>query len=174
MNRKILIVGFLVICAISVPIPTKAMNQEERLVHEDVANQHMNELILTKEYKEKFKKQIIVPSYFPFKITHVSGKIAQDKLTLDYKNVNLTSLLKIQAGPTDGEILLPKGNLYKPVALDKGYNGYFGKMATGYELIFLHNNIQYNVKLIDKDRKYKPSKNELKKVANSMIFFMEP
>jgi hypothetical protein len=41
----------------------------------DVSNPHMNELIFTKQYKDKFNKEILVPAYFPFRMTHVSGEI---------------------------------------------------------------------------------------------------
>jgi len=63
--------------------------------------------------------------------------------------------------------------MYKLVTLKKGYKGFIGGIPVGYELIFLYDNIQYNLKFIGK-KKYKPSTSELIKVANSMVFFMEP
>ncbi|WP_160718647.1 hypothetical protein [Bacillus sp. USDA818B3_A] len=135
----------------------------------DVANPYMNELILTKEYKEKFNKQIFGAGYFPFKITHVSGKISGEKITIYYKNIKMTGVVKIQARPTAGEIILPKMNMYKQVALQNGGHGFIGKLPVGYEIIFLIDNIQYNVKLYSDGKHYKPSKSDLIKVANSMF-----
>jgi hypothetical protein len=135
----------------------------------DEANPFMNEVILTKEYKEKFNKQIYGPGYFPFKITHVSGKISGEKITLYYKNVKTPCVVKIHAEPTAGEIILPKGNMYKLITLHKGYKGFMGELPEGYELILLNDNIQYNVKLIGDSTNYKPSKRDLIKVVNSMF-----
>ncbi len=140
----------------------------------DVANPHMNELIVTKAYKEKFNKEILVPMHFPFKMTHVNGKITGEKIFLQYQNKELAGVLEIQAEPTAGEILLPKKNVYKPVAMKKGYNGFIGEIPSGYELIFLSEKMQYSLKLLGDDNKYKPSKKELIKVANWMLFTKEP
>jgi hypothetical protein len=140
----------------------------------DVANPHMNELIVTKEYREKFNKEILVPMHFPFKMTHVSGKVNSEKIFLRYQNKKIAGVLEIQAEPTAGEIILPKGNMYKPVQLKKGYHGYIGETQKGYELIFLSDNMQYSVKLLGDHKKYKPSKKELIKVVNWMLFNKEP
>ncbi len=134
----------------------------------DVANPYMNELIVTKEYKEKFNKEILVPFDFPFKMTHVSGKISGEKINLYYKNVKLPSVLEIEAKPTANNLFLPKGNIYKMVRLKKDYKGFIGEIGAGYELMFLHDKMQYNIKLIG-DNHYKPSKDQLIKVANSML-----
>jgi hypothetical protein len=135
----------------------------------DLANPHMNELILTKEYKEKFNNQIYGPGYFPFKITHVSGKIAGKKISLYYKNVKISSVVKIEAEPTNGEIILLKRNTYKMVALQKGHKGFIGELPVGYECIFLIDKIQYTVTLLGDCTHYKPSKNDLIQVTNSMF-----
>jgi hypothetical protein len=140
----------------------------------DVANPHMNELIVTQEYREKFNKEILVPMHFPFKMTHVSGKVNGEKIFLRYQNEEIAGVLEIHAEPTAGEIILPKGNMYKPVQLKKGYHGYIGETQKGYELIFLSDNMQYSVKLLGKLNKYKPSKKELIKVVNWMLFTKEP
>ncbi|MDP4086473.1 MAG: hypothetical protein Q8934_17960 [Bacillota bacterium] len=140
----------------------------------DVANPHMNELIVTKEYREKFNKQILVPMHFPFKMTHVNGKVTGEELLLQYENKEIEGELEIQAEPTAGEIILPKGNMYKPVELKKDFKGFLGKIPTGYELIFLSDNMQYNVRLLGDDKKYKPTKKELIKVVNWMFFTKEP
>ncbi|MCM2534167.1 hypothetical protein NDK43_19640 [Neobacillus pocheonensis] len=142
----------------------------------DVANPHMNELIITKEYKEKFNKEILVPFYFPFKMTHVTGKISGEKINLYYKNVKLKSVLQIEAEPTAtaDELILPKRNRYKPVALIKNYKGVIGKIPAGYELIFLSDKMKYNVKLTGDNKNYKPNSDELIKVANSLLFVKEP
>jgi hypothetical protein len=108
----------------------------------------MNELIVTKEYKEKYNKEILVPFHFPFKMTHVDGKINGKKLFLQYQNKEIAGALEIQTEPTAGEITLTKGNMYKPIALIKGYKEFVGKIPTGYELIFLSDNMQYNVRLL--------------------------
>ncbi|MEH7378573.1 hypothetical protein [Neobacillus drentensis] len=169
MKLKILILSLLVVFSFVAPHFIKADRISEIKVISDEANPFMNELILTKEYKEKFNKQIYGPGYFPFKITHVSGKISGEKITLYYKNVKTPCVVKIQAEPTAGEIILPKGNMYKPTKLQKGYKGFIGELPEGYELILLIDNIQYNVKLIGNSTNYKPSKSDLIKVVNSMF-----
>lgn len=140
----------------------------------DVANPHMNELILTKKYKEKFNKELLVPVHFPFKMTHVSGKISGEKIALHYKNIELPAVLEIQAEPNNGNLILPKKRGFKPVSLKKNCENYIGKTLEGYELIFISDMMQYNVKLDSASSKYKPSKSELIKVANSMLFMKEP
>jgi hypothetical protein len=140
----------------------------------DVANPHMNELIVTKEYKEKFNKEILVPMHFPFKMTHVNGKVTGEKIFLHYENKEIAGALEIQAEPTAGEIILPKRNMYKPVDLKKGYEGFIGENRKGYELIFQSDKMQYSVKLLGDDKKYKASKKELIKVVNWMLFIKEP
>lgn len=94
----------------------------------DVANPHMNELIVTKEYKEKFNKEILVPMHFPFKMTHVNGKVIGEKIFLQYRNKEIAGVLEIEAEPTAREIVLPKRNMYKPVILIKDYKGLFIKL----------------------------------------------
>ncbi|SMQ81558.1 hypothetical protein SAMN05444673_4378 [Bacillus sp. OV166] len=140
----------------------------------DVANPHMNELIVTKEYKEKFNKEILVPMHFPFKMTHVNGKVTDKKIFLQYQNKEIAGVLEIQAEPTAGEIILPKSNMYKPVSLKKGYRGFIGETQKGCELIFLSDNMQYSVKLLGDHKKYNPSKKELIKVVNWMLYPKEP
>jgi hypothetical protein len=140
----------------------------------DVANPHMNELIVTKEYRQKFNKEILVPMHFPFKMTHVNGKVSGENIFLQYQNKEIAGILEIQAEPTAGEITLPKSNMYKPVPLKKGYQGFIGETKKGYELIFLSDNMQYSVKLLGDHKKYKPSKKELIKVVNWMLFTKEP
>jgi hypothetical protein len=140
----------------------------------DVANPHMNELIVTKEYKEKFNKEILVPMHFPFKMTHVNGKVNGENIFLQYQNKEIAGVLKIQAEPTAGEIILPKNNMYKPVQLKKGNHGFIGETQKGYELIFVSDNMQYSVKLLGDHKRYKPSKKELIKVVNWMLFTKQP
>ncbi|MDQ0198970.1 hypothetical protein [Neobacillus ginsengisoli] len=140
----------------------------------DVANPHMNELIVTKEYREKFNKEILVPMHFPFKMTHVNGKITGKKIFLQYQNKEIAGVMEIQAEPTFGEIILPKNNMYKPVELKKGYKGFIGETYKGCELIFLSDNMHYSVKLLGDHKKYNPSKKELIKVVNWMLYQKEP
>jgi hypothetical protein len=140
----------------------------------DAANPYMNELIVTKEYKEKFNKEILVPMHFPFKMTHVDGKVNGKKLFLHYQNKEIGGALEIETEPTTGEIVLPKGNLYQPVDLVKGYKGFIGKIPIGFELIFLSDHLQYNVRLLGDGKRYQPSEKELIKVVNWMFFIKDP
>ncbi|WP_066249536.1 hypothetical protein [Neobacillus drentensis] len=201
MNIKKSILIVLVVLALGAQSPTytKALNEEMRWFHQlskgiaftwevsvknnkiskikvisDVANPHMNELIVIKGYKEKFNKEILVPMHFPFKMTHVNGKVSGKKIFLQYQNKENSGVLGIQVEPTAGEITLPKGNMYKPVTLNKGYHGFIGKTRKGFELIFLSDDMQYSVKLLGDNKKYKPSKKELIKVVNWMLFTKEP
>jgi hypothetical protein len=140
----------------------------------DVANPHMNELIVTKEYREKFNKEILVPMHFPFKMTHVNGKVSGEKIFLQYENKEIAGVLEIRAEPSTGEVKLPKRTIYKQVDLKKSYKGLIGEKPTGFELIFLSNNMQYTVRLLGYDKKYNPSKKELIKVVNWMLYTIEP
>ncbi|NHC42239.1 hypothetical protein G6549_20120 [Bacillus sp. MM2020_1] len=166
MNIKKSILIFLVVLALGAQSPTytKAMNEEMRWFH----------LLVIKEYKEKFNKEILVPMHFPFKMTHVQGKVSGKKIFLQYQNKEISGVLGIHVEPTAGEITLPKGNMYKPVSLNKGYHGFIGKTQKGFELIFLSDNMQYSVKLLGDNKKYKPSKKELIKVVNWMLFTKVP
>lgn len=131
----------------------------------DLANPLMNELIVTKEYRDKFDKDILVPSYFPFEITHVDGKVSREEISLRYSNNNVSGVLEIVAA-AKGRV--PKG--YKPVELRDGKTGLTGKAANGYEFVFSHEKMQYNVKLSGS----RLSKKELVKVVESMFPNKEP
>ncbi|MCM3764470.1 hypothetical protein [Neobacillus niacini] len=131
----------------------------------DLANPLMNELIVTKEYRDKFDKDLLVPSYFPFEITHVDGKVRSEEVSLEYKNIMVSGLLEIVASP-EGRV--PKG--YKTVELRDGKTGLIGKAANGYEFVFSHEKMQYNVMLSGT----KLSKKELVKVVESMFPNKEP
>ncbi|WP_066309009.1 hypothetical protein [Bacillus sp. FJAT-29814] len=146
-------------------ISWKNYKVSEIKVLSDMANPLMNELIVTKEYRDKFGRDILVPSYFPFKITHVDGKVTGDEIAVEYKNIEFSRVLEIVASP-EGRV--PKG--YKPVVLRDGKNGLIGKTANGYGFVFSHEKMDYNVKLSGT----KLSKKELVKVVESMFPKKEP
>jgi hypothetical protein len=130
----------------------------------DVANPLMNELIVTKEYREKFNKEILVPSYFPFHITHVEGKVTGKELSIEYKNMKMAGVLEITAAPA---VDVPKG--YKPVVISDRKKGLIGNTPMGYKLVFSQEDLQYNVSLNGTNGKYKPTQTDLIKVVNSMF-----
>lgn len=71
--------------------------------------------------------------------------------------------------PNNSIQISPKEKGYTPIALRNSKNGLIGKTPTGYELIFLYDKMQYNVKLYCVNDHYKPSKKELVEVVDSMF-----
>jgi hypothetical protein len=139
----------------------------------DAANPFMNEQVIFKEYREKFHKDILVPSHFPFTVTHVNGKITGNEVKLNYINLEIKGILQIRAVPHNENEIEIKDSGYAPVTLNNGIKGVLGKTPTGFELIFHHDAMQYNIKIHEVDGgSYKATKNDLIQVVDSIMLRM--
>ncbi|MDF2700873.1 MAG: hypothetical protein K0Q49_2436 [Haloplasmataceae bacterium] len=132
----------------------------------DLANPHMNEQTIVKKYTIKFKKDILVPAYFPFDVTHVTGKITGNEITLYYKNKDINNVLEIKASPQTKDHQIG----YTPITIKNGGKVFIGKKPTGYGCIFIYDNMWYEVSIYKvHEGSYKPSRKELVKVVESMF-----
>ncbi|OIK06061.1 hypothetical protein BIV60_27450 [Bacillus sp. MUM 116] len=129
----------------------------------DLSNPFMNEPI--KEYQEKFNKQLLVPAYFPFKVTHVQGNVIYNEAIWFYRNKN--GKLSIQATPHSEKL----GALeeYHALTLRNGQEAFMKDIPAGYQVTFLYDDIQYTVKLEGERKLYQPLEKELIDVVESMF-----
>lgn len=133
----------------------------------DAANPHMNEQISVNEYKRKFHKEILVPAFFPFQVTHVDGDVTGNVITLDYRNVPLKFLLELKAQPSLNRGPAPKD--YTALTLKNGKEVFVHSVESGYQVIFQHEKLEYTVKLEGENETFKPKKAELMEVVESMF-----
>ncbi|MBI0578742.1 hypothetical protein IEC97_15365 [Neobacillus cucumis] len=129
----------------------------------DLSNPFMNEPI--KEYQEKYNKQLLVPAYFPFKVTHVQGNVIYNEAIWLYRNKN--DKLSIQATPHLGKLGAIKD--YRALVLKNGQEAFIKEIPAGYEVTFLYDDIQYTVKLEGEKKLYQPTEKELIDVVESMF-----
>lgn len=136
----------------------------------DGSNPMMNELKVVKEYEHRFHKRILVPSAFPFDITHVDGYVDNDILMLRYRNKELKGTLQMKVVPKDNielERLKGKGDSY--YTLNDGtkiiYQPHFHPAQ---RIIFNKNDFRYYIG-INKSTNKDITVDELIKVANSML-----
>ncbi|MDR6999934.1 hypothetical protein [Neobacillus niacini] len=129
----------------------------------DLSNPLMNEPI--KEYQEKFNKQLLVPAYFPFKITHVQGNVVYNEAIWFYRNKN--GKLSLQATPHSGKLGPLKD--YRSLILKNGLEAFIIEIQAGYQVIFHYDDIQYTVKLEGEKKLYQPLEKELIDVVESMF-----
>ncbi|MED1471236.1 hypothetical protein [Bacillus salipaludis] len=129
----------------------------------DLSNPFMNEPI--KEYQEKYNKQLLVPTYFPFKVTHVQGNVVYNEAIWFYRDK--TGKLSIQATPHLGKLSVLKD--YRALILKNGQEAFIKEILAGYQVIFLYEDIQYTVKLESQKKHYQPTEKELIDVVESMF-----
>jgi hypothetical protein len=136
----------------------------------DAANPFMNEQIVFNEYKEKFKKEILLPTHFSFTVTHVNGKISGNKITLNYINRESIGILQIEAMPQQKDHLDVLDGSYQPITIENGLKGMLGKTPTGYEFIFKYDGMDYHLKIHEADGgSYRATKLDLLHVAESLF-----
>ncbi|WP_458413263.1 hypothetical protein ACNQFZ_21220 [Schinkia sp. CFF1] len=137
----------------------------------DGSNPMMNELKVVKEYDDKFRKRILVPSSFPFDITHVDGYVDKDILMLRYRNKELNGTLQIKVVPKDNvDIERFKGKNDRYYTLKDGTTAiYQPNYHPAYRIIFNKNEFRYYIG-INKSTKKNMIVDDLIKVANSMLF----
>ncbi|WP_186577977.1 DUF4367 domain-containing protein [Aquibacillus kalidii] len=133
----------------------------------DGSNPFMNELKIIKEYNNKYDKEILGLSKFPFDITHIDGEILGNKATINYMNPKNNQTLQVDVTPTEKNISSLKGkddaNQYylkngtKALCLEDNSNNY--------KLVFQYDNLQYTITIDGIDT----HPNDLIYVANSMF-----
>jgi hypothetical protein len=117
----------------------------------DGSNPFMNEPI--KAFHKQFNKEPLVPSYFPFNVTHVEDYVTKSNFGWAYKNNKTQDILKISAHPyTRSNGLLsnlknPNNKRFKPFILSNGKESFLRKLPNGYQITFLHDSIIYTVSL---------------------------
>jgi hypothetical protein len=139
---------------------------EQIRVVADGSNPYMNEKIATRDYKKRYQKEVLVPSHFPFEVTHVESRIFDKKLTLTYKNCDTNDAIQIMAFPKTEELnqLVKKDERKK--TLNNGREVFFREGSSSYDIIFLDNNLQYVVTINKKGKRYKA---DILKFVESMI-----
>ncbi|MGM0885202.1 MAG: hypothetical protein ACQEXQ_29685 [Bacillota bacterium] len=138
----------------------------------DGANPLVDEARLIREYQKKFKRQVLVPTEFPFEITHFNGYVDGDEsLELVYRNEALNGYFRVKASPIVVELERYKGKDDVYYLLKDGAKAlYRPKFELGYELRFQKNGMQYTLAIGNKKMlkaKYKAT--DLLKIANSMV-----
>lgn len=102
----------------------------------DGSNPMVNERIIAKEFKKVTKQDILVPSYFPFEISHVDGEVDGEVATIQYQN--RSSELVIQMTITSTPI--PEKSP-KKIKLENG----FEILIKENHIIFSHNKFYYDI-----------------------------
>jgi hypothetical protein len=137
----------------------------------DAANPFMNEQIVFNEYKEKFKKEILLPTHFSFTVSHVNGKISGNKIKLNYINRESIGILQIEAVPQSNDHIKVLDDKYQPITIKNGLKGMLGKTPTGYEFIFKYDGMEYHLKIHEADGgSYRATKEDLLRIAESLNF----
>ncbi|MDQ8739436.1 hypothetical protein [Paenibacillus sp. LHD-38] len=77
----------------------------------DGANPLMDEVRLVKDYQNKYKRRVLIPTEFPFKVTHFDGQIEseEERLVLKYRSESLNGFLKVEIVPVSVELGKYKG-----------------------------------------------------------------
>ncbi|WP_175639120.1 hypothetical protein [Metabacillus schmidteae] len=142
-----------------------------RVIH-DGTNPFMEEAKVVKEYEMKFKKNILVPSKFPFEITGCNGYINNKELSVYYTNESINGFLKITIFPISVDLDKYKGKTDKYYTLDDGTRAlYRGEFDLGYEMRFQKDGLQYTVVIGNKKELKKKFKAEdLIRIVESMHY----
>ncbi|WP_145321641.1 hypothetical protein [Paenibacillus xylanexedens] len=138
----------------------------------DGANPLVDEARLIREYQLRFKRDVLVPSGFPFKITHFDGYVdSNESLELIYRNKALNGFFRVKVFPVVVELERCKGKDDVYYQLKDGTKAlYRPKFELGYELRFQKNGMQYTLAIGNKKMlKAKFKATDLLKLANSMI-----
>ncbi|WP_456278815.1 hypothetical protein [Bacillus sp. AK128] len=134
----------------------------------DAANPFMNELRATKTYRSKYNKTVLVPSYFPYDITHVKSNIIDDKITIEY--VSNESTLKLKASQLKNKNVSPINQGSDKVKIKNGEEAYVHKLSNGYQIDFVYDGLEYSVCFRFQNHMGDPkAKNKLIQVVNSVF-----
>ncbi|TVY02154.1 hypothetical protein [Cohnella terricola] len=138
----------------------------------DGANPLMDELRLIKDYQNLYQREVLMPSEFPFKITHFSGHIEyeHERLVLRYRNEYINSFLQIHIKPVTLGLERYQGKNNQLHTLKDGTKVlYRSKFDLGYEIRFHKEGMHYTVAIGNKKYlKKKFTVNDLIKIADSM------
>jgi len=138
----------------------------------DGANPLTDEVSLVKEYQKKYQRRVLVPTKFPFKITHFNGHIENEheRLVLIYRNNSINGFLRIHIIPVTLGLERYKGKSDQLYTLKDGTKVlYRTKFDLGYEIRFQKEGMHYTVAFGNKKYlKKKFTVNELIKIADSM------
>jgi hypothetical protein len=86
----------------------------------DGANPMMNEQKAISDYRNKYQKNILVPKFFPFEVTHVDSKVIGNNLTISYKNATTNSVIEVNVTPKSKSLDQLKGRKEKLTTLKSG------------------------------------------------------
>ncbi|MCA0757262.1 hypothetical protein KP806_19560 [Paenibacillus sp. N4] len=138
----------------------------------DGANPLVDEGRLFREYQLKFKRHVLVPTEFPFKITHFNGFVDNNEsLEFVYRNDELNGFFRVKAFPIVGELERYKRKDDVYYLLKDGTKAlYWPNFEWGYELRFQKNGMQYTLAIGNKKMlKAKFKAEDMLKIANSMV-----
>jgi hypothetical protein len=130
----------------------------------DSSNPFMNEPV--NEFKNKFKKEILVPSYFPFDVTHVQSSVNQNYTSWYYANNKSNGRLEFKVTPYSDTELIKNNREYKSFTMKNGNKVFLKNIKNGYQLTLFHEQMKYIVSLKGA-KSYKPSEQDLIEVVNS-------
>ncbi|WP_307545568.1 hypothetical protein [Paenibacillus sp. V4I5] len=138
----------------------------------DGANPLIDEVRLIKNYQNLYQRKVLVPSEFPFKITHFSGNIEyeHERLVLRYLNESINGFLQIHIKPVTLGLERYKGKDDQFHTLKDGTRVlYRTRFDLGYEIRFQKEGMHYTVAIGNKKYlKKKFTVNDLIKIAESM------
>ncbi|MDQ8739335.1 hypothetical protein [Paenibacillus sp. LHD-38] len=107
----------------------------------DGANPLVDEARLIREYQKRFKRHVLVPTEFPFEITHFNGYVdGNESLELVYRNKALNGFFRVKVFPIVVELERYKGkdDVYyqlkdgtKALGLDSNWDMNFDSKRTG-------------------------------------------
>lgn len=138
----------------------------------DGANPLMDEVRLLKDYHNLYQRKVLVPTEYPFEITHFDGHIEyeHERLVLLYRNESIKGFLQIQIKPVTWGLERYKGTNGQFHTLKDGTKIlYRTKFDLGYEIRFQKEGMHYTVAIGNKKYlKKKFTVNDLIKIAESM------
>jgi hypothetical protein len=137
----------------------------------DGANPLTDEARLIREYQLKYKRDVLVPTEFPFEITHFDGYIEPEgSIVLVYRNAEMNGFFRVIASPIAVELDRYKGKHDVNCQLKDGTKAlYRPKFELGYELRFQKDGLQYTLAIGNKKSLTKKFKaDDLLKAANGL------
>jgi hypothetical protein len=132
----------------------------------DGSNPFMNEPV--NEFRKMFKKELLVPSYFPFDVTHVQSSVNQNNALWYYANNKSKGRLDFKVTPYSDTELGNNDIKGKSFTLKNGNKVFLKNIKNGYQLTLFHEQMKYIVSLKG-GKSYKPSEQDLIEVVNSIF-----
>lgn len=127
----------------------------------------MNEPI--KAFHKQFNKEPLVPSFFPFAVTHVEGGVSKWDAEWSYYNKQEKLIISAHPYTRSNEFLSDlksqKNKGFKPFILSNGKETFIRKLQNRYQITFIHDSIIYTVDLKGEN----PTKTQLLQAVVSMF-----